>query len=164
MPKTARLSFLIAALALAGTFVFAGAGKSGSVDAQRQGQQRILGPGTYVYQTRLDNATCQDNSTSGFVTSYFAAIDGIPGAWEMQMNLLNSEFWPEWTITVRDGTIVGDATMRGRSGNAAPRSHFEVTRDGDQFEGRGWREYTMTTNGVSRRCRNEFDVLLRQLR
>ena len=126
--------------------------------------QRVLGPGAYVYQTRLDTATCEEDSNSGHTDSFFAAIDGVPGAARMNMTLLNSQYWPRWDLSVReDGTLVGDATLRGQQGANAPHSHFEVQRRGDHLRGRGFREYNMTTNGQTRRCRMDFDVLLRRL-
>ncbi|MFK8002136.1 MAG: hypothetical protein AB8H86_21255 [Polyangiales bacterium] len=126
--------------------------------------QRVLGPGAYVYQTRLDTATCEDDSNSGFTSSFFAAIDGVPGAADMRMSLVNSDYWPRWTLVVRpDGTVVGDATIRGQEGPNAARSHFEVQRRGDHLRGRGYREYNRTIDGQRRRCRNDFDVLIRRL-
>lgn len=132
--------------------------------AQPRVAQRVLGPGAYVYQTRLNTATCEDDSSSGFTSSFFAAVDGVPGAADMRMSLLNSEYWPAWTLNVRaDGTVVGDATIRGQRGAGAARSHFEIRRRGDHLRGTGYREYNQTVDGRRRRCRNDFDVLLRRL-
>lgn len=126
--------------------------------------QRVLGPGAYVYQTRLDTATCEDDSNSGYTNSFFAAIDGVPGAANMRMSLVNSQYWPSWTLVVRrDGTVVGDATIRGGEGPNAAHSHFEIQRQGDHLRGRGFREYNRTIDGERRRCRNDFDVLVRRL-
>ena len=126
--------------------------------------QRVLGPGAYVYQTRLDTASCEDDSNSGLTNSFFAAIDGVPGASSMSMSLVNSQYWPRWTLEVRaDGTVVGDATIRGQEGPNAAVSHFEIQRRGDHLRGRGYREYNQTVAGQRRRCRNDFDVLVRRL-
>lgn len=124
----------------------------------------MLGPGAYVYQTRLDTATCEDDSNSGFTNSFFAAVDGVPGASDMRMSLVNSEYWPRWTLNVMpNGMVTGDATMRGQTGPNAARSHFEIQRRGDHLRGRGFREYNQRVGGETRRCRNEFDVLLRRM-
>ena len=131
---------------------------------QVRSEQDVLGPGVYIYQTRLDRATCEEDSVRGYVTSYYAAIDGTPGAREMTMSLLNTQSWPRWTLVVRrDGTLVGDASFRNQNNPNQPRAHFEVRRQGEQLVGRGYREYFQTINGRRRRCRNEFDALLKRL-
>lgn len=130
-------------------------------DATTQG---ILGPGAYIYQTRLDTASCEPDSTSGFVTTYYATIDGVPAARSMQMNLLNSPHWPTWSITIaEDGTVVGHADQENSRGVNMGRSHFEVRLDGTRFVGRGFREYTARVGGEMRRCRNSYDALLRRI-
>ncbi|MFT5356930.1 MAG: hypothetical protein ACI9KE_004156 [Polyangiales bacterium] len=126
--------------------------------------QRVLGPGAYIYQTRLDTATCEEDSSSGFTSSFFAAVDGVPGAQDMRMSLVNSEHWPTWTLHVMaNGMVTGDATVRGQRGQNPARSHFEIQRRGDHLRGRGFREYSRTVDGETRRCRNDFDVLLRRM-
>ncbi|MEM6959569.1 MAG: hypothetical protein AAF411_26880 [Myxococcota bacterium] len=132
--------------------------------AQTASDQRVLGPGAYVYQTRLDTASCEEASQSGYTSTFFAAVDGVPGDRDMRMTLLNSQFWPTWQLAVQaNGHIMGDATIRNGRGPNPARSHFEVERRGDHFRGRGYREYNATVNGQRRRCRNDFDVLIRRL-
>jgi hypothetical protein len=126
--------------------------------------QQVLGPGLYVFQTRLDHSTCEPPSTSGYVTSYFAAIDGTPGSASMAMHLLNSDNWPDWTVTVTaQGTLIADALQANVTGPDRAESHFELTRDRAKFTGRGWRSYTATVEGQRRRCRTSYDALLRKL-
>ncbi len=160
------LALGLLALAALGTQVF-----GAQVVAQRETPtadttttQGILGPGAYIYQTRLDSASCEPDSTSGFVTSYYATIDGVPAARSMRMSLLNSAHWPSWSITVReDGTIVGHADQEDSRGVRMGASHFEVRVDGSRFTGRGYREYTQRVGSENRRCRNSYDALLRRI-
>lgn len=126
--------------------------------------QTVLGPGLYVFQTRIDHATCGDGERTGFVSSYFAAVDGIPGSRTMSMNLLNSSFWPTWELTVSSSNaVIGDARMRGQTGPSAGESHFELAHDGRRFTGRGTRSYDATVNGQRQRCRISYEALLRKL-
>ena len=125
--------------------------------AAQAGEQEILGPGLYIYQTRITGATCNDATQTGFVNSYVATIDGIPRSPSMEMTLTNSEYWKTWDITVRNGTIVGEARVRNRS------AHFEVRRRGSRFTGTGHRIYQSTVDGNRMRCRIEFDALLRRV-
>ncbi len=144
--------------------LFSVASMASDATSQDMPDQEVLGPGAYIYQTRLDRATCEEDSNTGYVTSYFAAIDGVPGDRQMRMSLVNTEFWPRWMLTVRpDGTLVGEATMHNRQGPNVARSHFELRRNGSQLVGRGYREYWRTIDGERRRCRNDFDALLRRL-
>ena len=124
-----------------------------AVDAQPR-QQEILGPGLYVYQTRITEASCNDATRTGHVDSFVAAINGVPRSPTMEMMLTNSEHWKEWSITVHaNGLIVGQARVRNRS------ARFEVRRNGSRFTGTGHREYR--SNGSP--CRIEFDALLRRI-
>ncbi len=126
------------------------------------GRQQILGPGLYVFQTRLDHESCGHSNETGFVTTYFAAVNGVPGSRTMQMSLLNSDFWASWTLTVTpDNRVMGDAQQERVSGGGE--SHFELTRERDRFTGRGSRSYTRTSGGSQRRCRMAYDALLRRL-
>lgn len=134
-----------------------------TLEAQDTGQT-VLGPGLYVFQTRIDHATCGDGERTGFVSSYFAAVDGIPGSRTMSMSLLNSSFWPTWELTVSSSNaVIGDARMRGQTGPSAGESHFELAHDGRRFTGRGTRSYDATVNGQRQRCRISYEALLRKL-
>ena len=126
--------------------------------ARASGTQGVLGPGLYVFQTRLDTATCEEDSTSGYVTSYFAAIDGTPASLTMTMQLTNSEHWPRWELTIDP-----NGRIRGMARNGALEQQFELTRDGSRFTGRGHRTYDKRVDGRMQRCRNEYDALLRKL-
>lgn len=134
------------------------------VGAQDNGQS-VLGPGLYVFQTRIDHATCGDGERTGYVSSYFAAVDGIPGSRTMSMSLLNSSFWPTWELTVSSSNaVIGDARMRGQTGPNAGESHFEVSHQRDRrFTGRGTRSYDATVNGQRQRCRISYEALLKKI-
>lgn len=128
--------------------------------AQTRSDQAVLGPGLYVFQTRTISATCGDASRTGFVTSYYAAIDGIPGSREMTMNLLNSEHWPRWAIAVNaDGNVVAHAYLDGTAGANRPSAHFELMRQPDKFAGRGIRSY----RSGGQQCTITYDALLRRI-
>lgn len=126
--------------------------------------QRVLPPGLYVFQTRLDRSTCNEDAETGHVTSYFAAVDGVPGHRDMTMRLLNSSYWPTWTMNVSaDGLIVAEAPQARVPEARRGTNHFEVRRDGERFVGRGTRSYFKRVNGEYRRCSIAFDALLRRL-
>lgn len=126
----------------------------GVFSVSAQNDQEVLGPGLYIYQTRITEASCNDATRTGYVDSYVAAINGIPRSRSMDMMLTNSDYWKEWDINIQaNGTVVGTARVRNRS------ARFEVRRNGSRFTGTGFREYT--SNGT--RCRIEFDALLRRI-
>lgn len=135
-----------------------------SAPAQPEAPQTLLGPGLYVFQTRLDHATCGESSDSGKVTSYFAALDGRPGAREMKMSLLNSPHWPTWTVTVSsENKIYGDAQQANVAGPHRGEAHFELELQRGKLMGRGSRAWTMRVDGKPTRCRMAFDALLKPL-
>jgi len=126
--------------------------------ARGQETQGVLGPGLYVFQTRLDEASCEPDSMSGYVTSYFAAIDGTPASTRMTMKLVNSEYWPEWELR-----IAPDGTIRASARNGSLEQSATLRPNGSRFTGRGFRTYDKVVDGRRRRCRNEYDALLRKL-
>ncbi len=127
-------------------------------------EQSVLGPGLYVFQTRIDHATCGDGERTGYVSSYFASVDGIPGSRTMRMSLLNSSYWPTWELAVSSSNaVIGDARMRGQTGPSAGESHFELAHQGQRFTGRGTRSYDATVDGQRQRCRISYEALLRKL-
>ena len=153
---TARLAAVVV--------LFASLLPASELTAQQGFQQSVMGPGLYVFQTRIDSATCGDADRTGDVTSYFAAIDGVPGSLSMRMSLLNSRFWPDWTVSITaDGHISGDAQQAGVTGPDRGVSHFDVTANGPRFTGQGAREYSRTVNGTAQRCRVVYDALLRRI-
>lgn len=119
-----------------------------------------MGPGLYMFQTRVVAASCGDTERTGYVNSFYAMIDGIPGARSMDMQLLGLAFWPAWTRVVSaGGAIVGDAEVeRAKATDRA--SHFELARDGKRFKGRGVRSYTATLAGNAQRCSLSYDAWL----
>ena len=125
-------------------------------------QQTFLGPGMYVFQTRVRNATCGDDQATGFVDSFIAPIHGVSGSRRMVMHLLNSQYWPDWTIVVTEGDeIFGDSSLHGWRGADPPTNHFMVTRrDAARFTGLGVRRYR-GQNGQP--CEVTFDALLRRV-
>jgi len=134
---------------------------SGTLSAQPADGNTVLGPGLYVFQTRIDHATCGDADRTGEVTSYYAAVDGIPYAREMRMTLINSRFWPVWTLTVTPSNVViGDGQQAEVTGPNRGTSHFEVTYANGRFTGRGQREYGRVVDGNAVRCRVSYEALL----
>jgi hypothetical protein len=125
--------------------------------------QTVLAPGLYVFQTRLDHSSC-GASGSGDVTSYFASIDGRPGAREMKMSLMNSEHWPEWRITIpADDKVYGDAQQAKVTGPHRGEAHFELKVERGKFVGRGSRAWSQRVDGKMTRCRMAYDALLKRL-
>jgi len=119
-------------------------------------RQTMLGPGLYVFQTRILTATCGDADRTGYVTTYLATIDGIPGERSMSMVLVNSDYWKMWALTVTPAMhVVGSseqARIHGTNG-------FDVSLHGDQLTGQGTRTYQMG----ERHCSVSFDALLRRV-
>lgn len=136
----------------------------GSLATAQDAPQTVLGPGLYVFQTRTRTASCQDDERTGYVSSFYAAIHGVPGARRMSMGLLNSPYWATWTLDVSpQDQITGEAFLTGSSGPSRPTSHFVVTRNGDRFTGEGTRTYDAQIEGTTRRCVVTYDALLRRL-
>jgi hypothetical protein len=132
-------------------------------DAQSKAdEQSVLGPGLYVFQMRIRNASCADASRTGHVTTFVAPVHGIPGSRTMEMELLNSPYWPKWTLTVSPtGDVVATAQRDGKPDGLT--NQFEVSLDGNKFTGRGSRSYMATVGGNRRRCVVTYDALLRRL-
>jgi len=132
----------------------------GQSSVRAQGDQSVLGPGMYVFQTRTRSASCGDDERTGYVSTFLAPIHGVPGSRTMRMTLENSEYWPVWQITVdAQNQVVGHATLAGASGANAPTNHFEVRRQRDRFVGTGTRRYERG----GRQCAVEYDALLRRI-
>lgn len=133
-----------------------------SADAASDAKQTVLGPGLYVFQTRIRNATCGDAEADGYVLSFMAAIDGVPGSTSMTMELINTSYFKTWTLKV---TPAREVLGESRVSNAtdAPESHFEAKWDKDRFKGTGSRSYMGSVGGKAQRCRVNYDVLLRRL-
>ena len=158
---TRRLSLLALALTILTLPLVA---SESSAQRGRRDDQAHLGPGLYLFQNRLTNATCDDIDGEGYVYSYVAEVNGIPGAGSMQMRLPSSQYWPRWDLRISDdGHVIGSARQAGISGPRQGSSHFDVTRTGDQFTGRGSRTYSSRAGGQDRRCTIEFDALLRRV-
>lgn len=150
------------ALAL-GLLTLGAAALSSSAGRAQSGDQTILGPGLYVFQTRTRTASCDDDERTGYVSTFIAPIHGVPGSRTMRMQLTNSEYWPSWQLTVADGAVSGESRLAGSSGANAPTNRFSVRPQGDRFTGRGTRTYTRTEGGRSVQCQVEFDALLRRI-
>ena len=71
----------------------------------------MLGPGLYIYQQRVREATCHDAEPDGYVLSFMAAIDGIPGATTMTMQLVNTAYFKDWTLKISGNQVVGDSRL-----------------------------------------------------
>ncbi len=127
----------------------------------QKSEQNMLGPGMYAFQTRVRASTCGDAEPDGYVLTYVTTIDGIPGSATMKMEVVNSEYFKEWTLKITDSQVVGDSKIG--SAAAAPESHFEVKREGDRFKGKGSRSYNGSLNGKAQRCSVTYDALLRRV-
>jgi len=132
--------------------------------AQELPAQTILPPGMYLFQTRTRDGNCGDAERTGYVTSAIATLDGVPGARTMTMQLLNSKYWPTWSLTVGvDDTVIGTANMGGGKDDSAGKSRFELRQKKDRFQGIGARTYNATVDGKPTRCTLNYDALLKPL-
>lgn len=129
--------------------------------AHAEDKQTVLGPGLYVYQQRVREATCKDAEPDGYVLSFMAAIDGVPGATTMTMQVVNTAYFKDWTLKISGSRVIAESRL-GKAADA-PEVRFEVTRDGDRFKGTGYRSYNGTLNGKPQRCKVSFDALLKRL-
>jgi hypothetical protein len=128
--------------------------------------QTILPPGLYLYQTRTRDGSCNDAPRTGYVTSAIATLDGVPGSRTMTMQLLNSKYWPTWTLNVTaDNAIIGSANMSGAKDDRAGSSRFEIRerKDRGRYQGTGSRNYNATIDGKPTRCTLNYDALLKPL-
>jgi len=126
--------------------------------------QTLLAPGLYVFQTRTRSGTCNDAPRTGYITSAVATLDGVPGARTMTMQLLNSKYWPTWTLNVAaDGSIVGTANMGGAKDDAKGSSRFELRAKKSRFQGVGSRAYPGLLDGQASQCKLDYDALLKPL-
>jgi hypothetical protein len=125
--------------------------------------QAILPPGLYLFQTRTRDGSCEDAPRTGYVTSAVATLDGVPGARTLTLQLLNSKYWPTWTLTVTDdNAIIGTANMFGNKDDSAGSSRFELRSKKDRFQGVGSRNYPKT-GAPGQRCTLNYDALLKPL-
>jgi hypothetical protein len=158
--KAARLLLVCAAL---GGWVSGDSSHAQSAAAELPAQT-ILAPGLYLFQTRTRDGTCRDAQRTGYVTSAVATLDGVPGARTMTMQLLNSKYWPTWTLTIGvDGNIVGNANMGGAKDDSAGSSHFEIRAKKERYQGVGARSYPGELDGKPTRCTLNYDALLKAL-
>lgn len=126
--------------------------------------QTILAPGMYLYQTRTREGTCNDAPRTGYVTSAIATLDGVPGSRVMTMQLLNSKYWPTWTLTVTaENMIIGVANMSGGKDASLGSSRFEISPKKDRFQGVGTRTYPSKVAGEPVSCTLSYDALLKPL-
>ncbi len=127
--------------------------------------QTVLGPGVYVFQTRTLAATCGDDERSGYVSSFVASIDGVPGSRAMTMHLHDARYWSTWDLTVAaSGSVHGSSLMDGTSGPNRPNNVFDVTRDASgRFTGHGARGYDATIAGHAQHCEVTYDALMRRI-
>jgi hypothetical protein len=117
-----------------------------------------------LFQTRTRDGTCNDAPRTGYVTSAVATLDGVPGSRTMTLKLLNSKYWPTWTLAVSaDNVVTGDAFMNGAKDDSAGSSHFELRPKKDRFQGIGSRSYNSVDGGKTVRCTLNYDALLKPL-
>jgi hypothetical protein len=141
-----------------------GASKSPPTAADDQSPQTVLAPGLYLFQTRTRSGSCNDAPRTGYITSAIATLDGVPGARTMTMQLLNSKYWPTWTLTVgADNAIAGSANMSGAKEDKDGVSRFELRAKKERFQGVGTREYPGQKDGKSARCTLDYDALLKPI-
>jgi hypothetical protein len=120
----------------------------------------------YLYQTRTRDGSCNDAPRTGYVTSAIATLDGVPGSRTMTMQLLNSKYWPTWTLNVTsDDVILGTANMNGAKDDSGGSSRFEIRerKDRGRYQGVGSRSYNATIDGKPMRCTLNYDALLKPL-
>jgi hypothetical protein len=147
---------------LAATGVWMDGRASGQDAGAAPGTQGLLGPGLYVFQTRTRASTCGDSERDGYVMSFMAAIDGVPGSIKMTMQLINNPHFTKWGLRVTDeGTLLGESKMGTTP--TSPETHFSATLDGDKWKGTGARTYQGTFEGKPTRCRVDYDALLRRI-
>ena len=127
-----------------------------SARGQVRDEQGVLGPGLYAFQLRITGATCGDADRTGFVRSFFASVEGIPGARQMVLRLVDSSYWPRWDLDVDPS---GRITGMSRNGRIRGTNRFELRRDGRRFTGTGTRSYARG----ERRCEVSYDALLRRI-
>jgi hypothetical protein len=128
--------------------------------------QTILPPGLYLFQTRTREGTCNDAPRTGYVTSAIATLDGVPGSRVMTMQLLNSKYWPTWTLTITEkDLIIGSAIMGGGKDESSGTSRFELTakKEKGRFQGVGNRSYPSKVAGETVTCTLSYDALLKPL-
>lgn len=139
----------------------------GTADANAPAElppQTILPPGLFLFQTRTRDGTCNDAPRTGYVTSAVATLDGVPGSRTMTMKLLNSQYWPTWTLTIaKDDAIVGTANMKGAKDDREGGSRFEIRAKKDRYQGIGSRSYNSVVDGKPTRCTLNYDALLKPL-
>jgi hypothetical protein len=122
--------------------------------------QKVLAPGLYLLQTRTRKGSCDDAPRTGYVTSAMATLDGVPGSRQMTLQVMNSKWWPSWSLTVEGEVVIrGSAVMFGGTDPSKGSSSFEIRPYKDRFQGVGTREYP---HG-SQRCTLDYDVLLKRI-
>lgn len=148
-------------LALAMLSVLGSFEATGDANAKASDAQTVLGPGLYAFQTRTRDSSCGDAEQDGYVLSYFAAIDGVPGSRSMTMELVNTDYFKTWKLRVEGSdTIKGDSKVAGKGG---AENHFEIKRDKNRFTGTGSRSYDAKVAGKLTRCRVNYDALLKRV-
>jgi hypothetical protein len=148
--------------ALSATGLSGGNRVSGQEAPSSAATQSLLGPGLYVFQTRTRSSSCHDSERDGYVMSFVAAIDGVPGSTTMTMQLVNTPHFVKWSLRVaEEGTLSGSSQMGTASG--APESHFSATLDADRWKGAGARTYNGVYQGKPTRCRVDYDALIRRI-
>ena len=126
--------------------------------------QSVLPPGLYLFQTRTREGNCPDAMRTGYVTSAVATLDGVPGARSMTMQLLNSKYWPTWSLSVTaDDAIVGSAYRGGGKDASLGTSRFELRQKKERFQGTGSRTYSLVLDGKKTECVLHYDALLKPL-
>ena len=126
--------------------------------------QTILMPGLYLFQTRTRDGSCNDAPRTGYITSSMATLDGVPGARQMTMQLLNSKYWPTWSLAIgQQHDIVGSAVLLGGKDTSKGTSRFEMKQKKDRFQGIGSRTYPSVVDGKPVTCTLNYDVLLKPI-
>ena len=124
----------------------------------------MLTPGLYLFQTRTRSGNCNDAPRTGYITSAIATLDGVPGSRTLTMQLMNSKYWPTWTLTISaQNVILGEAFMGGGKDDSKGSSRFEISAKKERFQGIGARTYPGQIDGKPARCTLEYDALLKPL-
>lgn len=156
-PRAMKLRVLIPVLA---AVVFAVVHFS---DSPALAKQTMVGPGAYVFQTRVRGATCGDDTKSNLTRTFYASVEGYPGKDNFTMELLNSKYWPSWTLkVVGNKQVFIESVVEQKKSTRESRFTLDKKKKG-VLRGFGYREYDTVIDGQKKRCRVDMEAILRPI-